>query len=1211
MTPASNTGSSTVAAHSIDAGHGSHDAWLLAQSLPEAPGPTVIVCAQAQDGVRLLQELAWFAPGLRLRLLPDWETLPYDRLSAHQDLVSERLSTLAAMLERDFDVLIVAATTAAHRFAPPSYLAGRSFQYAKGQKLDEKALRERLVMAGYQHVTQVVSPGEFSVRGSLIDLFPMGATLPLRLDLFDDEIDSIRAFDPDTQRGVYPVDRIDLLPGREMPLDEAARTAFRGRWRERFEGDPTRSTVYRDVGNGIASAGLEYYLPLFFDETATLFDYLPADARLVLHGPIQDALVAFRQDATDRFRFLGSDPERPGLRPDELFLDAEQFFVRARDWPRQTVRRQKLAETEPPPVAINRRHEDPVAALRIAIERRDTEPLIVVAESAGRMQTLEELFGDHEIRLPHFEDWPTLAASLASAAGVAGADGADGGVTDRGDPVPATPRAWIGHGPIGEGFKVPGGFALVTEAELFPGFVRRTGSRRREQATRVDQLIRDLSELTPGDPVVHAEHGIGRYEGLVNLDTGEGPTEFLQLRYANDATLYVPVAQLHLIGRYSGASPDAAPLHTLGSGQWDKARKRAAGKARDTAAELLALYALRAAREGHAFPFDPRDYEAFAAGFGFEETADQNAAIHAVIQDMIAPRPMDRLVCGDVGFGKTEVALRAAFVAAAASRQVVVLTPTTLLAEQHYQTFKDRFAGWPLRIAELSRFKTAGQARDTIEALARGEIDVIIGTHKLLGKDVRIPRLGLVIIDEEHRFGVRQKETLKALRAQVDVLTLTATPIPRTLAMSLEGIRDFSVIATAPQRRLSIRTFVTPESQGIIREALLREIKRGGQVYLLHNEVKTIENRLARLAELVPEATIRVAHGQMPERELEAVMRDFHQQRFNVLLCSTIIETGIDVPTANTIVIERADRFGLAQLHQLRGRVGRSHHQAYAYLLTPGDDAMTRDAARRLEAIQSMQDLGAGFYLSMHDLEIRGAGEVLGDDQSGAVEEVGFTLYSEMLQRAVKSLQKGEQPEFDLQPFANVTEINLHTPALLPETYCGDVHERLILYKRLADCSDTDDLTLLREELIDRFGRMPDPAARLIDVHRLRLLATAIGLKKVDASPDQIMLQFSARPNTSPEVILAFAQKRRDTTFAGQDRLKIKLAEADPEKRVQRLREMLLTLQPEAAAAVTASSRAAANSVNSASAASSAPGTASAPAPMSRKERRAAARGRV
>jgi transcription-repair coupling factor (superfamily II helicase) len=1136
------------AARSLVAGHGSHDAWLLAQHLGHRRGLTVIVCAQASDCVRLADEIAWFAPTLRVRLLPDWETLPYDRLSAHQDLVSERLATLAAMLERSLDVLVIAASTAAHRLAPPSYLAGRSFSYVKGQRLDERALRQRLVLAGYQNVSQVVGPGEFSVRGSLIDLFPMGTALPLRIDLFDDEIDSIRTFDPESQRGLYPVDRIELLPGREMPLDDDSRAAFRGRWRERFEGDPTRSIIYRDVGNGIASPGIEYYLPLFFDRPATLFDYLPDAAELALHGPIQDALVAFRRDAQERFRFLGADPERPGLRPDELFLDAEQFFVRSRDWPRSTIRRPDDAAddgTRPPLVTVNRRHQDPVAALRVALERPSGEPLIVIAESPGRVQTLEDFLAEHGIRLPRFDDWQAIAGRL------------------DGDPgAQQSPRAWLGHGPISAGFSVPGQFALVTETELFPSFVRRSRGAR-EQATRVDQLIRDLSELSAGDPVVHAQHGIGRYQGLVNLDTGEGETEFLQLTYANAATLYVPVSQLHLIGRYSGAPSEEAPLHALGSGQWDKARRRAAGKARDTAAELLALYALRAARQGHPFAFDANDYEAFAEGFGFEETADQNAAIHAVIQDMIAARPMDRLVCGDVGFGKTEVALRAAFVAAAAGRQVAVLTPTTLLAEQHFQTFSDRFSGWPIRIAELSRFRSASQSREIVSALAEGKIDIVIGTHKLLSKDVRIPRLGLVVIDEEHRFGVRQKETLKALRAQVDVLTLTATPIPRTLAMSLEGIRDFSVIATAPQRRLSIRTFVAREGPGIVREALLREIKRGGQAYVLHNEVRTIDNRAARLAELVPEATIRLAHGQMPERELEAVMRDFHQQRFNVLLCSTIIETGIDVPTANTIVIERADRFGLAQLHQLRGRVGRSHHQAYAYLLTPGEDAMTRDAARRLEAIQSMQDLGAGFYLSMHDLEIRGAGEVLGDEQSGAVEEVGFTLYSEMLQRAVRSLRAGEAPDLDFQPFASVTEINLHAPALLPESYCHDVHERLILYKRLADCGDDDQLTLLREELIDRFGRLPEPASRLIDVHRLRLLASAIGLVKVDAGPEQLTLQFSARPLTAPERILAFAQNRKDTTFAGQDRLRIRLAEPEAEKRVQRVREILKALQPD------------------------------------------------
>ncbi len=1150
------------------AGHGSHDAWLLAQHLAQRRGPAVIVCAHAPDCARLFQELAWFAPALRIRLFPDWETLPYDRLSAHQDLVSDRLATLASLLERTVDVLVVAASTAAHRLAPPSYLAGRSFSWAKGQRLDEMALRERLVMAGYQHVSQVVAHGEFSVRGSLIDLFPMGATLPLRIDLFDDEIDSIRTFDPDTQRGLYPIDRVELLPGREMPLDDESRTAFRGRWRTRFEGDPTRSIIYRDVGNGIASPGLEYYLPLFFDSPATLFDYLPPEAELVLHGAIQESLIAFRRDAQERFRFLGSDPERPGLRPDELFLDAEQFFVRARQWTRTTMRRavgggvegvdratggevaqpsdvRAAAETEatrPPMVAVNRRHPDPVSALRLAMEQPAGELFVVLAESAGRLQTLEELLAENGIRMPRFDNWAEIAGRLA-----APSDG---------------PRAWLGSGPVSGGFTVPEAFALVTESELFPGFVRRTGGKR-DQATRVDQLIRDLSELSPGDPVVHAQHGIGRYQGLVNLDTGEGETEFLQLTYAGDATLYVPVSQLHLIGRYSGASGEDAPLHALGSGQWDKARKRAAAKARDTAADLLALYALRAAREGHSFKFDAADYEAFADGFGFEETADQKAAIHAVIQDMIAAKPMDRLVCGDVGFGKTEVALRAAFVAAAGGRQVAVLTPTTLLAEQHYQTFNDRFAGWPIRVAELSRFKSASQSREIVAALGRGEIDIVIGTHKLLSKDVKLPRLGLVVIDEEHRFGVRQKETLKSLRAQVDVLTLTATPIPRTLAMSLEGIRDFSVIATAPQRRLSIRTFVAPEGPGILREALLREIKRGGQAYVLHNEVRTIEDRAARIAELVPEASIRIAHGQMPERELEAVMRDFHQQRFNVLLCSTIIETGIDIPTANTIVIERADRFGLAQLHQLRGRVGRSHHQAYAYLLTPGEGAMTRDAGRRLEAIQSMQDLGAGFYLSMHDLEIRGAGEVLGDDQSGAVEEVGFTIYTDMLQRAVRSLRAGEAPDLDFQPFNAVTEINLQTPALLPADYCNDVHERLILYKRLADCSDGDELTLLREELVDRFGRLPEPALRLIDVHRLRILASTIGLAKVDAGPEQIMLQFDARPATSPERILAFAQRRKDTTFAGQDRLRIRLAEADVEKRVHRVREILAALQPE------------------------------------------------
>ncbi|MDO4231556.1 MAG: transcription-repair coupling factor [Lautropia sp.] len=1134
-----------------------------------ASGKTrVIVCAQPADCSRLLAEIAWFAPSLAIAQLPDWETLPYDHLSPHQDLISERLAALHQLQQGQLDLLLVVASTAAHRLPPPSWLASRTFAFAQGQRIDEQALKSQLTLAGYEHVEQVLRPGEYTVRGGLIDLFPMGSPLPYRLDLFDDELEGIRTFDPDSQRSLYPVKEVNLLPGREFPLDEEARTAFRGRWRERFDGDPSRVTLYRDIGNGVAGSGIEYYLPLFFEQTATIFDYLPAESEIILHGDVQQQLQAFLDDARQRFAFLGNDAERPALRPDELFLDAEQFFIGTQAFPRFSIGvasagaqdvqvaddAEKTAATDGrrfnaravPTVAINRRLTEPASALKLLLDTPSPldgvrEKRLIVAESLGRRETLQELFAEAGLKLPAAENLQTAMALP--------------------DQVVLT------VGPLQRGFRLLDGQLLViTESELFPGFVRQGKRGRHAQTTQVDTLIRDLSELKPGDPVVHEQHGIGRYMGLVTIDLGDGNTEFLHLCYANDATLYVPVSMLHLIGRYSGAAPENAPLHTLGSGQWDRARRKAAEKARDTAAELLDLYARRAAREGHAFPFDPASYAAFAEGFGFEETPDQLAAIHAVIHDLTAAKPMDRLVCGDVGFGKTEVALRAAYVAAATGRQVAVLTPTTLLAEQHFQTFNDRFSGFPINVAELSRFGTAKSTRNTLEGLESGKVDVVIGTHKLLSKDVKFRDLGLVIIDEEHRFGVRQKEQLKNLRAEIDVLTLTATPIPRTLAMSLEGIRDFSVIATAPQKRLAIRTFVRKETAGTIREAILRELKRGGQVYFLHNEVGTIENRRQALAELVPEARIQIAHGQMPERELEQVMRDFHQQRFNVLLCTTIIETGIDVPTANTIIMHRADRFGLAQLHQLRGRVGRSHHQAYAYLLIPDEDAITKDAEKRLEAIQMMEELGSGFYLSMHDLEIRGAGEVLGDSQSGEMQEVGFTLYTDMLQQAVEALKSGREPDL-ASTLARVPEIKLNAPALLPDDYCPDVHERLVLYKRLASAKDSIALGELREELVDRFGKLPEAAQTLIDSHRLRLMATDIGLAKIDASNEAVLLHFNPQPNTPPAQILGFAQSRKDTSFAGQDRLRIKAASKDITERVALLRGMLQALLPPVALA--------------------------------------------
>jgi len=943
--------------------HGSADAYVLAQAAAELKSQQrmlTVAVANAADAQRLLAEIPWFGnkehPALRCHLLPDWETLPYDAFSPHQDLVSERLATLYEVQNGQCDVLIVPATTALVRMAPPSFLAAYTFFFKQGETLDETRLKSQLTLAGYTHVTQVMSPGEYSVRGGLIDLFPMGSALPYRIDLFGDTIETIRTFDADTQRSLYPVKEVRMLPGREFPMDEVARTAFRSRWREVFEGDPSKSAIYKDIGHGIASAGIEYYLPLFFEETATLFQYLPQNTMFALIGDIEGAITRFWSETQSRYKFLKADRERPLLAPETLFLKDEEFFTLAKPFGRWVIKHDDVASELSAPlpnIAVNRRADDPLTNLRSYVLQTGRR-VMICAESNGRRETLQQYFNEYDLTLAScdgFADFETASAKLM-----------------------------LGVAPLHAGFElnaVPGNLVFITETELYAGSGRRIGKKKQEGATQVESMVRDLSELKIGDPVVHVNHGIGRYMGLVSMDLGEGETEFLHLEYAKDTKLYVPVSQLHVISRYSGASPEDAPLHALGSGQWEKAKRRAAQQIRDTAAELLNLYARRAIRQGHSFDYSAHDYEAFADSFGFEETPDQAAAINAVIKDMTGGKPMDRLICGDVGFGKTEVALRAAFVAVLGGKQVAILAPTTLLAEQHATTFADRFADWPVKIAELSRFRSSKEITQAIKGMADGTLDIVIGTHKLLSNDIKFSRLGLVIIDEEHRFGVRQKEALKALRAEVDVLTLTATPIPRTLGMALEGLRDFSIIATAPQKRLAIKTFVRNEGESVIREACLRELKRGGQVYFLHNEVETIQNRKAMLEALLPEARIAVAHGQMHERDLEKVMRDFVAQRFNILLCTTIIETGIDVPTANTIIMHRADKFGLAQLHQLRGRVGRSHHQAYAYLLVNDVQGLTKQANRRLEAIQQMEELGSGFYLAMHDLEIRGAGEVL------------------------------------------------------------------------------------------------------------------------------------------------------------------------------------------------------------------------------------------
>lgn len=1127
---------------------GSSDALAIARyfTAHRAAFPMLaVVCATAADAQRLAGELGFFAPDARVRVLPDWETLPYDAFSPHQDLISARLATLHDLSEGRCDILLVAVNTALYRMPPVSFMAAYTFAFSQGQRLDEARLRAQLTLASYEHVNQVVRPGEYCVRGSLIDLYPMGSALPYRLDLFDDQVDSIRAFDPDTQRSLYPVKDVRLLPGREFPFDEAARTQFRKRWRETFEGDPSRSTVYRDAGNGVPSGGIEYYLPLFFEDTATLFDYLPEGTQLAMLGNLDESITRFAYDTLQRYGFLSHDRERPILEPARLFLSGEAFFTLAKRHARLVLRADEVAEgfaRALPSLAVDRRADDPLAALRGFL--KGDYRVLLAAESAGRRETILQLLIDHGLRAETVDDFAAfLTGAMPFALGVA---------------------------PLAAGFVLPDeALAVLTETELYGALARRSQRKRQEQASSVDQMVRDLSELKIGDPIVHSQHGIGRYLGLATMDLGEGETEFLHLEYAGPSKLYVPVAQLHLISRYSGADPDTAPLHSLGSGQWDRARRRAAKNIRDTAAELLNLYARRAARKGHAFELSPKDYETFAESFGFEETPDQAAAINAVIADMTAGQPMDRLVCGDVGFGKTEVALRAAFIAVLGGKQVALLCPTTLLAEQHFQTFSDRFSNWPIRIAELSRFKTGKETTQAMRGIAAGDIDIVIGTHKLLSPEVAFPRLGLVIIDEEHRFGVRQKERLKALRAEVDMLTLTATPIPRTLGMALEGLREFSVIATAPQKRLAIKTFVRREDDSVIREAMLRELKRGGQVYFLHNEVETIEQRREALEALVPEARIVVAHGQMNERELERVMRDFIGRRANVLLCTTIIETGIDVPNANTILIHRADRFGLAQLHQLRGRVGRSHHQAYAYLLVRDPETLTNQANRRLEAIQQMEELGAGFYLAMHDLEIRGAGEVLGDKQSGEIHEIGFQLYTDMLADAVDALKAGREPDLTA-PLAATTEINLHVPAILPADYCGDIQERLTLYKRLASCESDQAVDAVHEELIDRFGKLPPQAQALVETHRLRLMAKPLGVSKIDANEGLLTLQFEPNPPVDAMRIIEMVQKNRNVKLAGQDRLRVEIPTLELGARITLVKDMLRQLGTPSTAHATA-----------------------------------------
>lgn len=1108
--------------------------FLLAKKLPEKT-LKVVLTADSETAHRLQAAWQFFRADERTLFFPDWETLPYEHFSPHQDLVSERLSALWQLKTGMVDVLFVPVATAMQRLMPTSFLMARTFWIKVGQELNIELLRESLVEAGYVAVSNVVATGEFTVRGSIVDLFPMGSDLPYRIDLFDTQVDTIKTFDPETQRTLAPTSEIRLLPAHEFPTDDEAQKIFRMQFRERISGDPSVATVYQAVGKGQFGAGVEYYLPLFFEqECATLFDYIGQEAIVVCTDDVHACANRFWEEVKVRYQMAQGDEEYPPLPVQELFVSPDVFAACLKGYPQ--VWTQTDNQHDLPELIVNRQSEKPLALLQQFIDGFDGQ-ILIGAESLGRRETMLAFFRQYGLTVQTVANWGEYQQSQA--------------------------KVLLSVAPLVKGFRLPESLlgkaiAVVAENDLYQISVTNHRSRRRKHKAVSDGTLRDLAEIKIGDPVVHEEHGIGLYQGLVSLDFGDGDTEMMLLEYAGEAQLYVPVSQLHLISRYSGMATENVSLHKLGTGAWDKAKRKAAEKAHDTAAELLNLYARRAAQQGQGFTCSTEDYQLFANGFGYEETADQASAIEAVLHDLNQARPMDRLVCGDVGFGKTEVALRAAFVVAMSGKQVALLAPTTLLVEQHAQSFTDRFADFPIKIAALSRFNSSKETQQVLAGMADGSVDIVIGTHKLVQDNVQFKDLGLVIIDEEHRFGVRQKEQLKRLRANVDMLTLTATPIPRTLSMALEGLRDFSLMTTAPSRRLAVKTFVKPFSEGIIREAVLRELKRGGQIFFLHNEVDTIENMRERLAEWLPEARIGVAHGQLRERELEQVMRQFLHQQFNVLLCSTIIETGIDIPNANTIIIHRADKFGIAQLHQLRGRVGRSHHQAYAYLLTP--EYITKDATKRLDAIATADELGAGFALAMQDLEIRGAGEILGEGQSGEMMQVGFTLYTEMLKQAVRDLKKGRVPDLDA-PLGVSTEIKLHHPALLPENYCPDVHERLVLYKRLASCETQQQINHIHEELVDRFGLPETPVQVLLDSHRLRLMANELGIHSIDANSQAITISFGQQINIDPVHIIQLLQQEKGWKMLAPDKLRIQQAMSEVNHRIDGVRRVLHKFQ--------------------------------------------------
>nr|WP_242477164.1 transcription-repair coupling factor [Halochromatium glycolicum] len=1255
--------------------YGAAPALAIAEAARRAQGPLLCIVPDMPSAVRLSDALRFFldepfasaeqigtrpeqgGDAIPVLGFPDWETLPYDVFSPLPELVSERLLTLHRLPQLARGVLVVPVGTLMQRLPPPDYVDGQSLVLKTGDRLDLERTRERLTRAGYQCVSQVVTHGEFAVRGALLDIFPMGSREPLRIDLFDDEVESIRTFDPDSQRSIAKLEQVRMLPAREYPFTEEAIAGFRQRWRATIDSDPKASLIYREVSEGRAPGGIEYYLPLFFDQTATLFDYLPRNALMFEPDDARSAAAERFDDINRRYEQRRHDIERPLLRPQQLYLSADELAAQLNGLPGVRWQTAEIAERRkgyarvcnfetgrPPALTIQARAAEPAAALKAFVANGETDA--TPSSIQGRLQPgtpdrrpkeraaqnpvqlADRVPGEIPDQLPgqfpdQLSDQSPEQVQAPSSAGsqperrrrsqdrplsqsldpsqplpegrseaapgqspgpsqqrrilfVAESTGRREMLLDnlRGfgiqptqvdgwqDFLTGTQALAVTVAPLEEPLLLPthpeqGGsqpaLVLLTETQLYGDRVRQE-RRRKARERDGEAVVRNLTELTEGSPVVHEEHGVGRFLGLQTIAIGDSSGEFLALEYAKGDKLYVPVSSLHLISRYTGAEPDQAPLHRLGSDQWEKAKRKAAEKVHDVAAELLDIYARRAARQGVSFPTPGADYDAFATAFEFEETPDQQRAIEAILTDMAAPKPMDRVVCGDVGFGKTEVAMRAAFVAINSGKQVAVLVPTTLLAQQHYQNLSDRFADWPIKVESLSRFNSAKEVKAVTDGLAAGTVDIVVGTHKLLQPSIKFKNLGLAIIDEEHRFGVRHKEQLKNLRAEVDVLTLTATPIPRTLNMAMAGMRDLSIIATPPVERHPIKTFVSTWNDALVREACQREINRGGQVYFLHNEVETIENMAQKVEALVPEARVQVAHGQMRERDLERVMRDFYHRRFNVLVCTTIVESGIDVPSANTIVINRADKLGLAQLHQLRGRVGRSHHRAYAYLITPPTKAMTADAKKRLEAIESLEDLGAGFTLATHDLEIRGAGELLGEEQSGQIHEIGFTLYMDLLERAVEALKSGKTPQLD-RPLDHGAEIDLGLPALLPEDYLPDVHTRLVTYKRIASAADRTELKDLQVEMIDRFGLLPEPTKALFAVTELKLKVQPYGIKKIEAGPKGGRIVFGEQPNIDHMKLIQLVQSRPKDFKLDQaaGALRFTMEMSDPSKRIEQV----------------------------------------------------------